>query len=392
MRFTTFLVPTVAITVISMATGAAQQSLPRDPGDRQPGRKWTEEQLKQFTGAVRAGRKLTPRSWPNGARVAVVLTFSVTNTSNNFARGDSAVVQLTGGEFGALVGLPRVLDVLDRQNVPATFFIPATAAIVDPQMIPEIARRKPDASAQGRRHEIGVMGWSDENPLAIDNAGEEGRLLTRATGARILIDGDRFRSEMTGQTYDGVFNIDVEADPHAIDIEFVEGPEAGNRCYGLYELNGDQLTLCLGVAGATRPVAFATRSGSGHALERLRRASAERPVNVTGKTNVKLTVALAAAQIDFENDNNDYLDIIIFPNGADSVPITLASFHGVETGNQPWLADRLHGNQRRLTREFADFTYNIPADATDLIVQFEAGSTWWNEILAFDNVRITEGP
>jgi hypothetical protein len=117
-----------------------------------------------------------------------------------------------------------------------------------------------------------------------------------------------------------------------------------------------------------------------------------RPVNVTGKTNVKLTVALAAAQVDFENDDNDYLDIKIFPNGAGSTPITLASFHGVETGQQPWLADRLHGSQRRLTREFADFTYNIPATATDLIVQFEAGSTWWNEILAFDNVRITEGP
>ena len=90
-----------------------------------------------------------------------------------FARGDSAVVQLTGGEFGAMAGLPRVLDVLDRQNVPATFFIPATAAIVDPQMIPEIIKRK--------RHEIGVMGWSDENPLAIDNAAEEERLLTKAT-------------------------------------------------------------------------------------------------------------------------------------------------------------------------------------------------------------------
>ena len=169
MRYATVLVMTAAIVV----TGAAQQSPPRDPGDRQPGRKWTEEQLKQFTGAVRAGRTLTPRSWPNGARVAVVLTFSVNNTSNNFARGDSAVVQLTGGEFGALVGLPRVLEVLDRQNVPATFFVPATAAIVDPQMIPEIIERN--------RHEIGVMGWSDENPLAIDNAEEEGRLLTRAT-------------------------------------------------------------------------------------------------------------------------------------------------------------------------------------------------------------------
>ena len=116
-----------------------------------------------------------------------------------------------------------------------------------------------------------------------------------------------------------------------------------------------------------------------------------RSVNVTGKKDVKLTVALAAAQIDFENDGNDYIDIKIYTNGVGSTPITLAHFNGVETGRQPWLADDLHANQRRLTREFADFTYSVPATATDLIVQFVAGSSWWNEILAFDNVRITEG-
>jgi peptidoglycan-N-acetylglucosamine deacetylase len=151
---------------------AAQQPPTPAPGDSQPGRKWSEEQLKQFSGAVRAGRKLTPKAWPNGARVAVALTFTVNNTAGNLARGDSAVVQLTGGEFGAIVGLPRVLDVLDRHGVPATFFIPATAAMVDPQMIPDIVKRG--------RHEIGAMGWSDENPLAINNAAEEERLLMNA--------------------------------------------------------------------------------------------------------------------------------------------------------------------------------------------------------------------
>jgi hypothetical protein len=114
-------------------------------------------------------------------------------------------------------------------------------------------------------------------------------------------------------------------------------------------------------------------------------------VNVAGKKDLKLTVALAAAQIDFENDGNDYLDIKIYPNGSGSTPITLAHFNGVETGRQPWLADDLDGNQRRLTREFADFSYDIPATATDLIVEFVAGSSWWNEILAFDNVRVTSG-
>jgi peptidoglycan-N-acetylglucosamine deacetylase len=162
--------------VVAMLLGgslvAAQQPPPRAPGDQQPGRKWTEDQLKQYSGAVRAGRKLTPKVWPNGARVAVALTFTVNNTAGNLARGDSAVVQLTGGEFGAIVGLPRVLEVLDRHGVPATFFIPATAAIVDPQMIPEIVKRG--------RHEIGAMGWSDENPLAINDAAEEERLLKNA--------------------------------------------------------------------------------------------------------------------------------------------------------------------------------------------------------------------
>jgi peptidoglycan/xylan/chitin deacetylase (PgdA/CDA1 family) len=149
-----------------IGTAAAQQ-VP----DNQPGRKWTEEQLRKATNHVRAGRKLTPRSWPNGARVAVALTFTLNNTATMFAVGDSAVVQLTGGEFGAVAGLPRVLDVLDRHDVPATFFIPVTAAMVDPDMIPQIVKRK--------RHEIGTLGWSDENPETIGAAQEE-QLLTKA--------------------------------------------------------------------------------------------------------------------------------------------------------------------------------------------------------------------
>ncbi len=46
--------------------------------------------------------------------------------------------------------------------------------------------------------------------------------------SRLLIDGDRFRTESPEAIYEGVFNINVESQPHEIDIEFVEGPEAGN--------------------------------------------------------------------------------------------------------------------------------------------------------------------
>ena len=101
--------------------------------------------------------------------------------------------------------------------------------------------------------------------------------------SRLLIDGDRFRTESPEANYDGVFTIDVEQTPPHIDIEFVEGPEAGGVSHGIYELDGDRLTLCLGlVANAARPRTFATKAGSGQALERLERVTAARPLNVTG--------------------------------------------------------------------------------------------------------------
>jgi uncharacterized protein (TIGR03067 family) len=100
--------------------------------------------------------------------------------------------------------------------------------------------------------------------------------------SKLLLDGDRFRMESPEANYDGRFTIDASVNPMRIDIDFVEGPEAGNSSYGLFELADDRLTLCLGVVGATRPSDFVSRPGTGHALERLRRASVARPAGVTG--------------------------------------------------------------------------------------------------------------
>jgi uncharacterized protein (TIGR03067 family) len=100
--------------------------------------------------------------------------------------------------------------------------------------------------------------------------------------SRILIDGDRFRMESTEANYEGIFTINVEKAPHQIDIEFVEGPEAGNWSYGLFEVDGDRFKICLGLTGAKRPSGFKTSPGSGHALENLRRVLKTRPKGVDG--------------------------------------------------------------------------------------------------------------
>jgi peptidoglycan/xylan/chitin deacetylase (PgdA/CDA1 family) len=153
-----------------------------------PSIEWTPQQIADAVAPVRACRKLTPPSWPNGARVAVCLSFDVDNETLGLNRGNTAPVSLSAGEFGAVSGLPRVLELLDRHEVPASFFLPAVSAMLHPGMIHEILRRD--------RHEIGVHGWIHENLSGIDDPVEEKRLmnqaidyLTRMTGKRPL--GDR---------------------------------------------------------------------------------------------------------------------------------------------------------------------------------------------------------
>src|SRR5262249_17778542 len=104
----------------------------------------------------------------------------------------------------------------------------------------------------------------------------EGSAMPRAmlVSSRLVIDGDLFRMESPEATYEGVFNVDGEAAPQRIDIEFVAGPEAGNWSYGIFEASGDALTICLGLTGAKRPERFVSAPGTGHALETLVRRKA----------------------------------------------------------------------------------------------------------------------
>lgn len=107
---------------------------------------------------------------------------------------------------------------------------------------------------------------------------------TAVSTSRILIDGDRFRTESPEASYEGNFNINVEAQPHEIDIEFIAGPEAGNWNFGIFRFEDEQLEICLDLKGKPRPTEFRAVAGSGHAYEILKRTSNSRPNNVAGGT------------------------------------------------------------------------------------------------------------
>lgn len=142
------------------------------PAGPQPGLKWTEDQLKKVAHHVRAGRKLTPKSWPNGARVAVCLSFDPDNFSIALNRGNNAPVTISEGEYGALTGTPRILRLLDRYNLPSSWYIPAVAAMMHPEMI--------EAIKKSGRHEIAMHGWIHENPMTLNDPVEEWRLISQA--------------------------------------------------------------------------------------------------------------------------------------------------------------------------------------------------------------------
>ena len=135
--------------------------------------------------------------------------------------------------------------------------------------------------------------------LEVDGAAMPGSMLTNSS---LLIDGDRFRMESPEAVYEGIFTIDVEQVPHHINIDFVEGPEAGNLCEGLFELEGDRFRLCLGLVGSQRPEGFTTSPGSGHALEELTREQHARPPAVDGgKPPAKAVKPVpVASEADFE--------------------------------------------------------------------------------------------
>jgi len=173
-----FITRAQAFGIVFAAALAAQSGPPAQPGTH-----WTEEQLRRAVAPARVGQRLTPKSWPGNARVAVCLSFDVDNESYLLARGETSPTTLSAADFGAETGLPRILQLLDRYQIPASFFIPAVSALLHPEMIPAILK--------SGRHEIGVHGWIHESLVGLNSESEEERLLnqainylTEATGKR----------------------------------------------------------------------------------------------------------------------------------------------------------------------------------------------------------------
>jgi peptidoglycan/xylan/chitin deacetylase (PgdA/CDA1 family) len=64
---------------------------------------------------------------------------------------------LSRGEYGARVGLPRVLDLLEREGLASTFFVPGRVAETYPALVHEVAAAGHEVALHGYGHER----WAD---------------------------------------------------------------------------------------------------------------------------------------------------------------------------------------------------------------------------------------
>lgn len=109
---------------------------------------------------------LHPITWPEGFKAAASFTFDVDAESCTIAHDPSSTRRMSlmsHQSYGPKIAVPRLLQILDRQDIKGTFFIPGFTA----ESYPDVVRRIADGG-----HEIAHHGYLHEPMQAIDAATE----------------------------------------------------------------------------------------------------------------------------------------------------------------------------------------------------------------------------
>ena len=189
----------------------------------------TEDEWTEILGRVRPGRKLKPERWPERSKFAVAFSFDCDHEVGSLAGGNFAPGRLAWGQRGRRVGVPRILDILRRHDVAATFYIPAVVSLVDPDETRRIV-------AEG--HEVGLHGWIHANNSRLD----------RDTEREIMLRARDVLEEVSGQEVVGHRSPNFDMSPNTIELvaeiglEYDSSMMADDSCYELL-LEGERSGL-----------------------------------------------------------------------------------------------------------------------------------------------------
>lgn len=84
--------------------------------------------------------------------------------------------------------------------------------------------------------------------------------------ARLTFEGDKHTVKLGDTTYKGTHKLDPTKKPKTIDISDTDGPFKGKTVLGIYELDGNEFTICYAPPGKDRPKNFSAKAGMGYHL------------------------------------------------------------------------------------------------------------------------------
>jgi peptidoglycan/xylan/chitin deacetylase (PgdA/CDA1 family) len=142
---------------------------------------WPDAHWRGIVDHVRAGRTYKPKSWPGGARCAIALSFDSDHETNELREGGESIGKLSQGQYGNRQGIPRILDILHRHDVRASFYVPAVTAL----LYPDEQRRVVEAG-----HEVALHGWIHERNSVLPEAAERD-LMLRSSDVLEKVTGQR---------------------------------------------------------------------------------------------------------------------------------------------------------------------------------------------------------
>ncbi len=162
-------------------------------------------------------------------RSLVCLTFDFDAISGWIARGMTSPGPISRGEFGPHVGVPRILELLRRHDVPSSWFIPGHTL----ETYGDACRAVADAG-----HEIGHHGWTHRPPATLTRD-EENAELERANEAI---------RRLTGSYARGYRSPSWDLSPHSVDLLLDHGFDYDSSMMGddyiPYRVRkGDTITL-----------------------------------------------------------------------------------------------------------------------------------------------------
>jgi clostripain len=194
--------------------------------------------------------------------------------------------------------------------------------------------------------------------------------------AILTFKGDGFRvKQRDGTSPKGTFKLDPSTTPKSIDLKIEEESDDGKTTtvLGIYQLEGDKLTVCIGDPGSgDRPKEFATREGSRYLLLRFKRGK-------PGSDDFQRAwTILVYAAVDNSADD----PFVVF---ADQVRRAIDDDPGIEL---VLLIDRSNKHRKHTTFLGDDFSSTRLYRVKNYFVERLSGGTHFPEITTAKDVKL----